>query len=822
MATRKNGSKGTTPPHSSVRPEGFGIPSGSPDADPVRTSAHSTVSGPAKLSTSGSELDEARAKLLGGDAVAAAFPFNAAKAAEFGDAANDPSTGHSVEPPHPRVTGSTLTELNASPKVGSGDPPKGFNPSAASLDRVRVDSGGQALTTNQGVLVSDNQNSLKAGVRGPALLEDFILREKITHFDHERIPERIVHARGSGAHGYFECYRSLSDLTQASVFAEAGKQTPVFVRFSTVVGERGSADTARDARGFAVKFYTDEGNWDLVGNNIPVFFIQDAMKFPDLVHAAKPEPHFGMPQAATAHDTFWDFASLMPESTHMLMWIMSDRAIPRSFRMMQGFGVHTFRFVNAKGESHFVKFHWSPTAGTHSLTWDEAVKISGADPDFHRRDLWEAIEAGAYPEWELSVQVFTEEQAETFSFDVLDATKLIPEELVSLTPIGKMVLNRNPDNFFAETEQVAFCTAHIVPGLDFSNDPLLAGRIHSYFDTQISRLGGPNFHEIPINSPLAQVHNNQRDGMHRQAIPRGRAAYEPNSLGGGCPFQAGVQGFRSFRQPCEGDKVRGKPEKFAEHYNQATLFWNSQSAVEQRHIIGAFCFELTKVQLPAVRARVIAQLRNVADELARAVAAGIGIVELPKPLPRVLKRPPKVEVERSRALSLLARPGEEGIKTRRVAILIADGTDAGAASLVHRALSEQGAVPRFVGIRLGRVQGADEVPLDIEVSMEAAPSAVWDALVIPGGDASTAALLQSGHALEFLKDQYRHCKPIMLIGDARRLAAKANIPESLPSGKGDPGLLLIESDEATAEVTAFAQALAQHRHFSRESDPPRV
>ena len=416
---------------------------------------------------------------------------------------------------------------------------------------MRVDSGGQALTTNQGVVVADNQNSLKAGLRGPTLLEDFILREKITNFDHERIPERIVDARGSAAHGYFECEAALTKHTRASIFATAGKRTPVFVRFSTVVGKRGSTDTARDVRGFAVKFYTDEGNWDLVGNNIPIFFIQDAMKFPDLVHAAKPEPHFAMPQAATAHDTFWDFISLMPESTAMMLWAMSDRAIPRSYRMMQGFGVHTFRFVNDKGESQFVKFHWNPVAGTHSLVWDEAVKISGADSDFHRRDLWEAIEAGAYPEWELGVQIFSEQQAEKFSFDVLDATKLIPEELVPVRRVGKMVLNRNPDNFFAETEQVAFCAAHVVPGIDFSNDPLLAGRIHSYVDTQITRLGGANFHEIPINAPLAPAHNNQRDGVHRQAINRGRVAYEPNSLGGGCPFQAGAKGFVSYAEPFE-------------------------------------------------------------------------------------------------------------------------------------------------------------------------------------------------------------------------------------------------------------------------------
>ncbi|MEQ1772038.1 MAG: catalase, partial [Devosia sp.] len=411
---------------------------------------------------------------------------------------------------------------------------------------------------------------------------------------------------------------------------------------STVAGERGSADTARDIRGFAVKFYTDEGNWDLVGNNIPVFFIQDAMKFPDLVHAAKPEPHHGMPQAGSAHDTFWDFASLMPEITHMLMWAMSDRAIPRSYRTMQGFGVHTFRLVNAEGVSHFVKFHWEPMAGTHSLVWDEAVKISGADPDFHRRDLWESIEAGVFPEYELGVQVFTEAQAESFSFDVLDATKLIPEELVPVRRVGKMTLTRNPDNFFAETEQVAFCTAHVVPGIDFSNDPLLAGRIHSYVDTQISRLGGPNFHEIPINAPVAPVHNNQRDGMHRQALHRGRVAYEPNSLGGGCPFQAGSAGFVSFPEPraVSDSKLRGAPEKFAEHYAQARLFLHSQTPVEVQHIVDAFTFELSRVQTPAVRERMVAGLRNVDAVLAERVAAGLGITTLPPALPLALATPP--------------------------------------------------------------------------------------------------------------------------------------------------------------------------------------
>ena len=565
------------------------------------------------------------------------------------------------------------------------------------------------MTTNQGVPVADNQSSLKAGLRGPTLLEDFILREKITHFDHERIPERIVHARGSAAHGVFECTKAIPELTRASLLGEVGKETPVFVRFSTVLGERGSTDTARDVRGFAVKFYTDEGNWDLVGNNIPVFFIQDAMKFPDLVHAAKPEPHFAMPQAASAHDTFWDFASLMPEITHMLMWAMSDRAIPRSYRTMQGFGVHTYRLVNDKGESHFVKFHWSPKAGTHSLVWDEAVKISGADPDFHRRDLWEAIEAGAYPEDELGLQIFTEEEAEGFSFDVLDATKIVPEELVPIVPVGRLVLNRNPDNFFAETEQVAFCVAHVVPGIDFSNDPLLAGRIHSYVDTQISRLGGPNFHEIPINAPIAPVHNNQRDGMHRQAIHRGRVWYEPNSLGGGCPFQAGAAGFVSFPEPREANdhKVRGKAERFADHYTQATLFWNSQTDVEKQHIINAFRFELSRVQTPAVRERMVSGLMNVARELAEDVAAGLGIREMPQPMPKVLKRDVTPEVSVSPALSLFARPGDGSIRTRRVAILVADGCDRTSLVALADRLTSEGAVPRFVATRLGAVQPAN-------------------------------------------------------------------------------------------------------------------
>jgi catalase len=511
----------------------------------------------------------------------------------------------------------------------------------------------------------------------------------------------------------------------------------------------------------------------------------------------------------------------MPESMHMQMWVMSDRAVPRSYRMMQGFGVHTFRFVNAAGESTFVKFHWSPVCGTHSLDWDEAVKISGADADFHRRDLWEAIEAGAFPEWELGLQLFTEEQADRFSFDVLDSTKIIPEELVPLLPVGRLVLNRNPDNFFAETEQVAFCTAHVVPGIDFSNDPLLAGRIHSYVDTQITRLGGPNFHEIPINSPIAQVHNNQRDGMHRQAIHRGRVSYEPNSLAGGCPFQAGARGFVTFPERVKEDKVRGKPEKFAEHYTQATLFWNSQTPIEKAHIIRAFRFELTRVQTPAIRERIVSMLANVADELAQGVATGLGI-EVPQPMPMVVPKVAKPEVKVSSALSLLARPGDGSVKTRRVAILVADGVDLPSLAALHTTLSGAGAVPRFVGVRLGRVTAAEGEKIAVEVSMEAAPSVLWDALVIPEGQAAIDALAQEGHALEFLKDTYRHCKPILVLGSGSDLLAKAQVPATLPSGEHDPGLLQFEASDIAQATAAFAAAIGKHRHFARHSDPPLV
>ena len=574
-------------------------------------------------------------------------------------------------------------------------------------------------------------------------------------------------------------------------------------------------------RGFAVKFYTDEGNWDLVGNNMPVFFIQDAMKFPDLVHAVKPEPHNAMPQAGSAHDTFWDFVSLMPESTHMLMWAMSDRAIPRSFATMQGFGVHSYRFVNEAGDSVFVKFHWEPKYGTHSLVWDEAVKISGADPDFHRRDLWERIESGAFPEWELGVQVFTEEQAEKFTFDILDATKIIPEELVPVRKVGRMVLNRNPDNFFAETEQVAFCTAHVVPGIDFSNDPLLAGRIHSYVDTQISRLGGPNFHEIPINAPIAPVHNNQRDGMHRQAIHRGRVSYEPNSLGGGCPFQAGAQqGFVSTAlriKDREQDKVRAKPEKFADHYTQATLFYESQTPVEQAHIAAAFRFELSKLTVPAIRERMVGSLRNVSEDLAKKVAEGLGM-ELPAPMPRALPKPPKAEVVKSPTLSLMARPGDGSIKGRKVAILVAPGLEGESVAALQSALAAQGAVGRLVGPRIGPLKTASGKVMDADCSMENEPGFLFDALALPDGKDAVAALARDAHTMDFIKDQFRHCKAILALGASRALLEKAGIPLD----GGVAGLVVGAAGVAKPAIDAFIKAMAKHRHFERENDPPLV
>jgi catalase len=714
------------------------------------------------------------------------------------------------------------------------------------LEAFREDGTDELLTTNQGVRINDNQNSLKAGARGPSLLEDFILREKITHFDHERIPERVVHARGAAAHGYFQVYKSLSRYTRAAFLQDPALKTPVFVRFSTVAGSRGSSDLARDVRGFAVKFYTSEGNFDLVGNNIPVFFIQDAVKFPDLIHAVKPEPHNEIPQAASAHDTFWDFVSVMPESMHMIMWAMSDRALPRSFRMMEGFGVHTFRLVNAQGEARFVKFHWKPLLGVHSILWDEAQKISGKDPDFHRRDLWEAIESGAHPEWELGLQVIEEKDEHAYDFDLLDPTKIVPEELVPVERVGKLILDRNPDNFFAETEQVAFHPGHLVPGIDFTNDPLLQGRLFSYTDTQLIRLGGPNFHEIPINRAVAPVHNNQRDGHMRQTINVSRTSYEPNTLGGGCPMQAGrrLGGFVSYGEQIDAVKERLRGEKFFDHFSQATLFWNSQSPVERQHIVDALRFELGKLETTAVRERVVRLLEHVDTGLAGRVAEGLGL-SLPTraegPLNRSVPadadprryqpRKSRPAVEASPALSM-AGTVKDSAKTRKVAILAADGADGKAVSEMQRLLTGAGAVPKVVAPRLGTLKGADGAEIKVDFSLLTAGSVLFDAVYVPGGDRSVEALRADARAVLFVHEAYKHCKAIAATGAGAALLPGESATSSTERGprgddasarRSDDAGLALGTDGQVGKVAAdFITAIAQHRAWSRESKAERV
>jgi catalase len=675
------------------------------------------------------------------------------------------------------------------------------------------------LTTNQGVVLPDNHNSLKAGLRGPSLLEDFILREKITHFDHERIPERVVHARGAAAHGYFELTKPLVEYTRADFLQEVGSRTPVFVRFSTVAGSRGSADTVRDVRGFAVKFYTREGNYDLVGNNMPVFFIQDAMKFPDLVHALKAEPHHEMPQASSAHDTFWDFVSLMPESSHMLMWLMSDRALPRSYRMMDGFGVHTFRFLNARGASHFVKFHWRPKLGKHALAWDEAQKIAGKDPDFHRRDLWEAIERGDFPEWELGVQLLAEDKVDKLGFDLLDPTKLVPEEVVPITPVGRLVLNRNPDNFFAETEQVAFHPGHVVPGIDFSNDPLLQGRLFSYTDTQLSRLGGPNFHELPINRGVCPMHNFQRDGMHRMTIPKGRVAYEPNTLGNGSEFRVdgGEQGFQSLPEAMESPKIRRRSPTFDDHFSQATLFWNSQSSAEKEHIIAAFQFELSKVELPAIRQRVVDNLAHVDARLARKVAEplGIGVPDARSAAGHAGFREQRGKAPLEAAPSLSMEGNGTTVQTRKVAILMAAGVELGAFKVIQQALLDAGATTKVVAAHLGVVASSSGQQVPVDYTFQNMPSVMFDAVLVPGGAASAQALQKNGDALHFVLEAYRHCKPLCLIGESVEMlrsvgVALADAP--VPAG------VVIGTNEPTARLQLaqdFIAAIGKHRHWGR-------
>jgi catalase len=708
------------------------------------------------------------------------------------------------------------------------------------LQKNTEDSAGEFLTTNQGVRINDNQNSLKAGERGSTLLEDFILREKITHFDHERIPERIVHARGSAAHGYFQVYESMAQYTKAGFLQDPAVKTPVFVRFSTVAGSRGSSDLARDVRGFAVKFYTQEGNFDIVGNNIPVFFIQDAMKFPDLIHAVKPEPHNEIPQAASAHDTFWDFISLMPESMHMIMWVMSDRAIPRSLRMMEGFGVHTFRFINEKGKARFVKFHWKPLLGLHSVVWDEAQKISGKDADFHRRDLWEAIENGDFPEWEFGVQIVEEKDEHSFDFDLLDPTKIIPEEIVPVRRIGKLTLNRNPDNFFAETEQVAFHVGNIVPGIDFTNDPLMQGRLFSYTDTQLIRLGGPNFHEIPINRPVAPVHNNQRDGFMRQTVNRGQTSYEPNTLRGGCPFQAGADmgGFTSYAEKIDAQKIRARSASFFDHFSQATLFFNSQSEPEKGHIIRALRFELGKLETPAIKERMLYLLAQVDQGLATSVAEGLGITvpkKLDKPVnmsipadgdPRKFQ-PKRVTqpIEVSPTLSMVNNPNfpKNTIKTRTIAVLLADGFDDAAVAEMSKALLSAGATPKTIAPRLGVVTGANGTEIKVDCSFLTGSSVLFDAVYIPGGDASVAALTAEPEAYEFVAEAYKHCKAIAASGAGVGLLANAlprKFNETEASGKQASVIEgVVSSREASISnvAAAFIRAIAQHRHWEREN-----
>ena len=680
------------------------------------------------------------------------------------------------------------------------------------LAPFRADTGIN-LTTNQGLRIADDQNSLKAGARGPTLLEDHILREKITHFDHERIPERVVHARGAAAHGFFQVYEPMANITQAKFLQNPATKTPVFVRFSTVAGSRGSADTARDVRGFAVKFYTEEGNFDLVGNNIPVFFIQDAIKFPDLIHAVKPEPDREIPQASSAHDTFWDFISLMPESTHMMMWVMSDRAIPRSYRMMEGFGVHTFRFVNAQGKSTFVKFHWKPLLGTHSLAWDEAQILAGKDPDFHRRDLADAIDAGAFPQWEFGVQLISEADAAKFDFDILDATKLIPEEIVPVKRIGKLTLNRNPDNFFAETEQVAFHPGHLVPGIDFSDDPLLQGRLFSYLDTQLTRLGGPNFHEIPINRALCPFSNNQRDGLHRQTINKGRVSYEPNSLATGQPIEVKAQpgGFQSFAADIRSPKVRQRSETFADHYSQAALFWRSQTDPEKDHIVLALQFELSKVETPAVRERMLQRLAQVDSELAARVAPALGAAP-----PAATKAATGFERSRtSPALSMISNSAGSA-KTRSVAILAADGVDGKALTAMKTALEAAGAKIKVIAPHLGKIAGTDGRPVPVDYRLASTPSVIFDALFVPGGAQSVAALKGSGDALRFVMEAYKHYKAIAVTGEATELLVASGVWRKDGDPSRTPGVVVADANaNPDAVAKEFIDAIAHHRHWTR-------
>ena len=674
------------------------------------------------------------------------------------------------------------------------------NPQMAIGGELHQIAGGKhpALTTNQGVALSDNQNSLRANPRGPTLMEDFILREKITHFDHERIPERIVHARATGVHGFFELTTSLEKYTTARILTEVGEKTPVFTRISTVAGGAGSVDTPRDVRGFAVKFYTKEGNWDLVGNNVPVFFIQDAIKFPDLIHAVKMEPDRGFPQSATAHDTFWDFISLTPESMHMVMWIMSDRTLPRSLRMIEGFGVHSFRLINDAGKSIFVKFHWRPKLGLQSTIWDETVKICGADQDFHRRDMFEAITAGNFPEWEFAVQLFTQEEADRFPFDHLDATKLIPEELVPLKVIGRMVLDRWPSNFFAETEQVAYCPSHVVPGIDFSNDPLLQGRLHSYHDTQLSRLGSPNFHQIPINAPKCPFANQQRDGHMQMAQPAGRVAYEPNSLSENSPREMPAHGFHSAAVAETGEKGRIRAESFADHYSQARQFYISQTAYEQAHIASALVFELSKVENVHVRQAMVGHLRHIEQNLARRVAAGLAFDKMPN---APVAAAPVQEMKPSPALQIIGKM-KDTLTGRTIGILVADGSDGAVIKKIRKAATDAGATVKIVAPRVGGAKLADDSMLLADGQLAGTPSVLFDAIVVILSDEGAKALSRESAAIDFVRDAFGHLKAIGVDKGGQALLKIANVAK-------DAGV--VDTNDRNAFIAA-----AKTRQWDRE------
>ncbi len=677
----------------------------------------------------------------------------------------------------------------------------------AQLAEYREDPSGEFLTTDQGVRVTSTDDSLRAGLRGPTLLEDFHLREKIMRFDHERIPERVVHARGAGAHGYFQVYESQSALSSAAFLQDPAVRTPVFVRFSTVVGSRGSADTVRDVRGFAVKFYTSEGNFDLVGNNMPVFFIQDGMKFPDLVHALKPHPRTEIPQAQSAHDSFWDFVSLTPETAHMVMWVMSDRAIPRSYRMMEGFGVHTFRLIDAKGGARLVKFHWRPLLGAHALVWEEAQLIAGKDPDYHRRDLWEAIEGGHPVEFELGLQIIAEEDVERYGFDLLDPTKLLPEEIVPVERIGKLTLDRNPTNFFAEVEQVAFCVGNVVPGIDFTNDPLLQARLFSYLDTQLTRLGGPNFAELPINRPVVPVHNNQHDGFGRHTINAGAANYSPNSIGQGFPKPASAKegGYAHYAERIAGHVVRARSPSFSDHFSQARTFLNSQSATERAHLIEALCFELGKVERPAIRQRVIdALLTPIDPAIAAEVALSIG-AEAPTTAIQLDDRQRGHATSPALSISVVRQPS---VVTRRVAVLLAGGHEGRDCAKFSALLVAAGATVDIVAPALGQIPASDGKPVKAGRMLLTTPSVVYDAVLVAGGEASVETLMGNPAARRFIAEAFRHCKTVGSLGAGHQLLDAAGVPVTGPG--------VVRGDHFDEVAARFIQATSLHRHWSRQ------